>query len=199
MRIAADTAAFGEPVEAFMEDRQLFCDAVYSYYLDCEPEHAWVAVVEPAVVGFLAGCTDEARRARGMATRILPRLAWGLLRGRYQVERHTLQQALNELDAVVRREFPPVDSAQYPAHLHVNVDAAWRNRGAGRHLIEAYLAQLRSIGVPGVYLRTTNLNTAAMALYTSMGFQLLGARPTRVWRPVTDQPVENLCYGLRLD
>jgi ribosomal protein S18 acetylase RimI-like enzyme len=198
MRIAADSAAFGEPVEVILEDRRLFCDAVSRYYLDYEPEHAWVAVVEPEVV---VSCRLHgwARRAACLATRILPRLAWGLLRGRYRVGSRTWQQACNELAAVMRREFPPVDSARYPAHLHINVDAAWRGRGAGRSLMEAYLAQLRSMGVPGVYLRTTNLNVAAGALYTRLGFQLLGARPTRLWGQATDQPVENLCYGLRLN
>lgn len=198
MRLAADSAAFGEPVEAFLEDRRLFCDAIYRYYLDYEPEHAWVAAVELEVVGFLAGCTDEARRARCLATRILPGLAWGLLRGGYRVGRRTTRYALHALAAVIRREFPTVDLTQYPAHLHINVDAAWRGRGAGRRLIETYLEQLRSLGVPGVHLRTTNLNIAAVALYTRIGFRLLAARPTRLWRHVTDQPVENRCYGLRL-
>ena len=69
MRIAADSAAFGEPVEAFLDDRRLFWDAFYCYYVDFEPEHAWVAVVEQDVVGFLVGCTDMARRDRCMATR----------------------------------------------------------------------------------------------------------------------------------
>ena len=44
-----------EPVEAFLDDRRLFCDAVYSYYVDCEPEHAWVAAGEQGPVGFLVG------------------------------------------------------------------------------------------------------------------------------------------------
>jgi ribosomal protein S18 acetylase RimI-like enzyme len=198
MRLAADSAAFGEPVEAFLEDRRLFCDAVYRYYLDYEPEHTWVAVVEPEVIGFLAGCTDGAQHARCLRTQIVPGLAWGLLSGDYRVGRRTTQYALDAMAAVIRREFPTVDLAQYPAHLHINVDAAWRGRGAGRRLIETYLEQLRSLGVPGVHLRTTNLNVAAVALYSRIGFRLLGARPTRLWRHVTDQPVENRCYGLRL-
>jgi ribosomal protein S18 acetylase RimI-like enzyme len=198
MRLAADSAAFGEPVEAFLEDRRLFCDAVYRYYLDYEPEHAWVAVVEPEVVGYLVGCTNGARHARCLATRILPGLASGLLRGRYRVGRRTRRYALDALAAVIRREFPTVDLAQYPAHLHINVDAAWRGRGAGSRLIDNYLEQLRSLGVPGIHLRTTNLNVAAVALYTSIGFRLLDARPTRLWRHVTDQAVEDRCYGLPL-
>ncbi len=130
--------------------------------------------------------------------RILPALAGGLLGGRYRLGRRTWTYALAELGAVAHREFPTVDLARYPAHLHINVDRAWRGAGAGLGLIEACLAQLRSLGVPGVHLRTTSLNTAAVALYTRTGFRLLGARPTGLWRHVTGQPVENRCYGLLL-
>ncbi len=35
--IAADTAAFSAPVEAFLDDRRLFFDASYRVYLDDEP------------------------------------------------------------------------------------------------------------------------------------------------------------------
>ncbi len=198
LRIAADTAAFGEPVEAFLDDRRLFWDAFYRYYVDFEPEHAWVAVVERDVVGFLAGCTDMARRDGRMATRVVPPVLWGLLRGRYLVGRRTWRHALDELGAAARREFPTVDLRRYPAHLHINLDARWRGLGAGRRLIEAYLAQLLDLGVSGVHLRTTSLNTAAVALYTRIGFRLLDARPTRLWAHVTERPVQNLCYGLRI-
>ncbi len=198
LRIAADSAAFGEPVEAFLDDRRLFCDVVYRYYVDYEPEHAWVAVVDPDVVGFLVGCTNGARRARCMSTHILPQAAWGLLGGRYRVGARTWTHLLDELGAVAHREFPRVDLARYPAHLHINVDAAWRGAGAGRRLIEAYRAQLQSLGIPGIHLRTTSLNTAAVALYVRTGFRLLDARPTRLWRHLTAQPIENRCYGLRL-
>jgi ribosomal protein S18 acetylase RimI-like enzyme len=198
MRIAADTAAFGEPVEAFLDDRQLFCDVVYRYYLDFEPERAWVAVIESDVVGFLVGCTDTVRRNRLMATRLAPRLAWDLLRRRYRVGRRTWQYVRQMLGAGIRREFPKIDGAQYPAHLHMNVAAASRGAGAGRRLLEAHLAQLRTLDVPGVHLRTTSLNAAAVALYTRNGFCLLDVRPTGLWRHVRSEPVENLAYGLRL-
>lgn len=198
LRIAADTAAFGGPVETFLDDRRLFCDAFYRYYVDFEPEHAWVATVEPEVVGFLVGCTDRARRDRLMATRIIPSLAWRLLRGRYRVGRCTWTHALDEMGAAARREFPAVDLARYPAHLHINLDARWRGLGAGRRLLDAYLAQLLTLGVPGVHLHTTSLNVAAVALYTRMGFRLLDARPTRLWERVVAGPVENRTYGLRI-
>lgn len=197
--IAADTAAFGAPVEAFLDDRRLFFDAVYRVYLDDEPEHAWVAVAAGEVTGFLAGCADTRRRDRVVIRRIVPSVALKLLRGRYRVGRRTLHHACAEVMAALRGKFPAADLAAYPAHLHINLAARSRGQGAGRALMEAYLRQLRGLGVPGVHLRTTNLNTAAVALYAHLGFELLDARPTRLWAGVVEGYVENRSYGLRLD
>jgi ribosomal protein S18 acetylase RimI-like enzyme len=199
LRIAADTAAFGAPVEMFLDDRRLFGDAVYRYYVDYEPEHAWVAAAGGEVTGFLVGCADTRRRDRCVAQRIGPAVALNLLCMRYRVGRRTLRHAYAEVAAAVRREFPAVDLAAYPAHLHINLDARWRGQGAGRRLMEAFLGQLHALVVPGVHLRTTSLNTAAVALYTRLGFELLDARSTRLWAQVAEGYVENRCYGLRLN
>ncbi len=112
--------------------------------------------------------------------------------------RPTWRHALDEIGAAVRHEFPAADLARYPAHLHINLDARWRGLGAGRRLLDAYLAQLLDLGVPGVHLHTTSLNLAAIALYTRMGFRLLDARPTRLWEHVVAGQVENRTYGLRI-
>ncbi len=198
MRIAADTAAFGAPVEAYLDDRRLFCDAIYRFYVDYEPEHLWVAAAGDEVAGFLAGCTDTRRRDRCVAACIAPRIALNLLRRRYRVGRATVRHVCAEIAAALRGEFPPVDLAAYPAHLHINLAARWRGQGAGRRLMEAHLRQLRHLAIPGVHLRTTSLNTAAVALYTRLGFALLDARPTRLWAGVAEGHVENRSYGLRL-
>jgi ribosomal protein S18 acetylase RimI-like enzyme len=68
----------------------------------------------------------------------------------------------------------------------------------GRQLIEAFLAQLRSLGSRGVHLSTTSENEAACRLYENMGFHLLSAMPTRVWEGMIHRPVENRIYGLIL-
>jgi ribosomal protein S18 acetylase RimI-like enzyme len=62
----------------------------------------------------------------------------------------------------------------------------------------AYLDQLRELGVPGVFLDTTDINAAACRLYESLGFTLLDKRQTTVWREVIAGPVENRSYGLKL-
>lgn len=196
--LVADLAFFGEPVEAFLEDRQLFSEAFCAYYIDREPEHAWVAHAEGQIVGYLLGCLDTSAQRRRWRREILPQLIGRTLRGRYRLGRSTVRYALAYARGLLCGEFPRVDLASYPAHLHLGVAAPWRGRGLGRQLLEAFLAQARAAGVPGVHLETTSHNVAACRLYERLGFRLLDARPTRLWAGLVDGPVENRCYGLRL-
>jgi ribosomal protein S18 acetylase RimI-like enzyme len=194
----ADTAFFGDPVEVFLEDRDLFCDAFCAYYTDLEPERAWVAEVGGRVAGTLLGCAHTGRQRSRWRRWILPPVVkrWSL--GRYRVGPLTWRYALVQLLAALNGENPQADLDPYPAHLHINVDRGWRGRGLGRRLLLAYLDQLRELGVPGVHLSTTSLNRAAVSLYAGVGFQLLDSRQTRAWRYWTEKPVENRFYGMKL-
>jgi len=198
LRIAADTAFFGEPVEAFLEDRRLLAEAFCAYYTDIEPEHAWVACADGQVVGYLLGSLDTRAQRRRWRQKVLARVAWRALRGHYRLGKLTARYVSAHAQGLVRGEFPHVDLATYPAHLHINVEAPWRGRGLGRRLIEAFLAQARAAGVVGVHLETTSQNVAACRLYERLGFRLLEARPTRLWAGLIPGPVENRCYGLAL-
>lgn len=199
MGIAGDTAFFGRPVEALLEDRVLFFDAYFAYYTDEEPEHCWVASMEGRVVGFLLGCVEVRGQKSGWVSRVLPGLVAGLWSRRYRLGERTLRYVLHLARGWLSGEFASVDLEQYPSDLHINVDEAWRGRGIGRGLMEAYIRQLRELGVPGVHLQTTSLNVAAIGLYARMGFHLLATRATRIWEHVVDKPVDSLWYGLRLD
>ena len=196
-RIAADTAFFGDPVETFLDDRRVFCDAFPTYYTDKEPEHAWVACVDGKVVGFLLGCVSTPQQ-KAWFRKELPELLGRAIRGLYRVGRRTLHYTAQITRTAVHGEFTNVDLAIYPAHLHINLEFGSRGLGLGRRLIEAYLGQLRSLGVPGVHLETTSQNQAACHLYRKIGFALLDARPTWLWKRYVPVPVENRCYGLKL-
>lgn len=197
-RIGADTAFFGAPIEAYMEDRNAFLDAFYAYYTDFEPEHSWVACADGEVVGFLTGSVDTRIHKRTLLRVILPRLAGNLLNGKYYFGKRAWHYFGGMLGGVLRREFTRVDLDAYPAHLHINVESAWRGYRLGQRLMEAYLGQLRELGITGVYLDTTSMNIVACRLYEKMGFRLLDTRPDRFWMKWFGHPVDNRCYGLRL-
>lgn len=197
-RIAADTAFFGEPVEHFLEDRNLFCDAYYRYYTRFEVRHSWVALGAGDVVGFLMGCRETRLQAGRWARAILPLVLAKTLRGGYHWGPLTRRYLSGLIRAYFAGEMPHADVSRYPAHLHLNVVAPWRGLGIGRRLLQTYLDQLRQEGVPGVHLCTTDQNQAACHLYAACGFQRLDARTTRLWAYWRAAPVENRCYGLRL-
>jgi ribosomal protein S18 acetylase RimI-like enzyme len=198
LRIGADTAFFGAPIEAYMEDRNAFLDAFYVYYTDLEPEHTWVACADGEVVGFLTGCVDTRIHNWKLLRVIIPRLTGNLLRGKYHFGKRSVHYFGGLLGGLLRREFTRVDLETYPAHLHINVESAWRGYKLGQRLMEAYLGQLLELGITGVYLDTTSLNEVACRLYEKMGFHLLDARPDRFWAKWFGYPVENRCYGLKL-
>lgn len=198
MKIAADTAFFGEPLEAFLDDRRLFCDIFYRYYTDLEPQHAWVAEVGQEVAGFLMGCTNTVLQRRRWLSTILPQTVWKVLRGHYCIEAKTRHYLWRLAGVMVHNEHTRVDEKTYPAHLHINVSKTWRGLGVGEQLMLSYLDQLRQEHISGVHLITTSLNTVAIGLYERLGFNLLDARPTRLWEGVTNIPVENRCYGIKI-
>lgn len=197
-RIAADTAFFGGPIEAYLEDRRLFLDAFYRYYTDFEPGSAWVAVAGEEVVGFLTGCLDTNRQQAVLRNKLAPDLLWGVLNRRYRLGKMGWRYVRRLALGMIRDEFPHVDLREYPAHLHINVDRSWRGLGLGKSLMAAYLRQLRQSGVPGVHLFTSSQNTTACLLYQRLGFHLVDTRSTRLWEGLVPEGVENRAYALKL-
>lgn len=196
--ISADTAFFGDPVEVFLEDRRLYCDAFTRYYIDFEAPFVWVANNPHGVIGFLFGCTDTSIQSKRWRRYIITRVLLRALSRRYKVGRRTASFAWGMLVGLVRGEESKVDLNEYPAHLQIDVKQGYRGEGIGRRLIEAYLEQLRQLGVCGVHLGTTNHNEAACYLYEKIGFQLLDSHPNRYWTQMLGHEVANRSYGLKL-
>jgi ribosomal protein S18 acetylase RimI-like enzyme len=58
---------------------------------------------------------------------------------------------------------------QFPAHLHINLDARTRGEGVGAHLVEALCARLKREGVSGVHV-VTGRDQRNVSFYTRLGF-----------------------------
>ena len=64
-------------------------------------------------------------------------------------------------------------SADYPAHLQINVLPSFQNRGIGRALIDTLIARLRGEGITGVHVVLKQSNTSAIAFFERLGFEKL--------------------------
>lgn len=60
-------------------------------------------------------------------------------------------------------------TARFPAQLHVNVDAQQRGHGIGARLIDAFAAQARAAGAPGVHV-VTSRGSRNVGFYLANGF-----------------------------
>jgi GNAT superfamily N-acetyltransferase len=62
------------------------------------------------------------------------------------------------------------ETKRFPAHLHVNISAAFRNRGIGSRLIEQFVSDAKAAGVPGVHV-VTSAGAANVSFYDRNGFK----------------------------
>lgn len=177
-RICCDTADAGRPVEAFFSDRELFADLLTRYYTDFEPQSLWVAAPAGRAAGYLAGTMDTRRAQRIMARRVWPAaVGRALCRGALgNVALWRLAWRNRRLHAGAQRA-AIVDLQAYPAHLHVNLDAAARGCGAGRRLLAAFVDQARGAGVPGLHAWVRADNAAGLRFFAAAGFRELGRCP----------------------
>lgn len=65
-------------------------------------------------------------------------------------------------------------TSRYPAHLHVNLHADWRQRGIGARLVEAFCAHAMAGGSPGVHV-VTGQGARNEHFYARCGFHPLRA------------------------
>jgi GNAT superfamily N-acetyltransferase len=64
-------------------------------------------------------------------------------------------------------------TSRFPAHLHINLAPAFRNRGIGGRLIEAFVAEVKRNGAPGVHV-VTSANSDNVRFYNRNGFIEVG-------------------------
>ncbi|MEI9900288.1 MAG: GNAT family N-acetyltransferase [Hyphomicrobium sp.] len=63
----------------------------------------------------------------------------------------------------------PVAGRDYPAHLHINLAPAYRSRGIGGELIEAFIADAARAGARGAHV-VTSAEARNVRFYERVGF-----------------------------
>jgi ribosomal protein S18 acetylase RimI-like enzyme len=150
LRICLLTGDAGADASAAYPDPRELTERYAAPYLDLEPGLAFVAERDGEVLGYVLGASETRLFAAGFAAR---------------------ESSLSE---AARREHAAgmlvPESAEFPAHLHIDLLPAAQGQGAGRMLVETLLHRLRADGVPGVHLVVDPRNTGALAFYPRLGF-----------------------------
>jgi ribosomal protein S18 acetylase RimI-like enzyme len=194
-QLAGDTAHFGDPIERFLDAREVFLDAFASFYTDVMGDYLWIAAEDGVLLGYLMGCPDTHDYNEWFRSNVR-KVAWRAATLRY----HGVftRKSAGYIWRYSQVHIPYVDLSPYPAHLHINTRADRRGSGIGTLLMKTYLDQLRNENVPGVHLETSSANTIAAPWYARLGFQLLQRTPSDLYRPSVGHSVDFLLYGMRL-
>lgn len=185
-QICCDTADQGAPVENFFSDRELVADLLTVYYTDYEPQCTWIAESGSRVVGYLTGSLSTNRWWRTTLWRIgLPALLRSI--GRGVLWRTQTWRFLREAIRMWRRH-PRVSLNGYPAHLHVNVQAGFRQQKVGQQLMARFLEQVKDAALSGVHANMRSTNAGGRRFFERMGFTPLNA----------DEGADTVVYGKQM-
>jgi GNAT superfamily N-acetyltransferase len=170
----------GNPIAS--ERWELFGRIWIEPYRVLASEWCYVALADRCVVGYLTGCSDTASFARRRFLRCTVRLLWRIVFGRYRGDAYGKRFAREALgwDRSVEGYFPqPIRQrlrTEFPAHLHMNVDADFRRRGVGMRLIERFVKDLQQRRITGVHLFCA---AAPVPFYIRAGFKVLAVTSVR--------------------
>ncbi len=197
--IVCNTADRGEPVEHFFQDREVFADLLSRYYTDWEPTSLWVAEHDGRVIGYLTGCMNNPHYYRIMTWRIIPAAVLrALFRGLlFRPETRRLgRAAIKTWQSGQWRHTANLEN--YPSHLHLNIERAFRGQRIGEHLVTRFLQQLKTAGVPGTRATVRGDNPAACRFFERMGFTVLGRAQVAFPPGDASEFHEKRLYGKRL-
>lgn len=146
----------------------------------------------PEILGYLTGCPDTAAFRGARFTRFTLPLLWRVARGRYPWNGDTRRFVKRALrfekgpEEIFPRELLRRVDREYPAHLHVNVEASARGSGVGRELAHRFFKDLSekraafgvrsAFGVCGAHVYC---GPDPLPFYRRLGFEELGAREFR--------------------
>lgn len=192
-RLCCETGFLGNPVDPLFQDRELFADLFTKPYLDYEPEWTIVAESQGRVTGYLLGSVrpdfDRILLWSGFAT--VTKMLLRLAAGRYSRHRRSRRFIRWLLTAGYweQPKHPPG-----AAHLHLNLERAFRGRGVGRQLWEEFEERLRQADVKQCYgAFFSHGQHRPQAVYARYGFRDFDRCPTTLFRPEISGLVEVVC------
>jgi ribosomal protein S18 acetylase RimI-like enzyme len=176
-RIALATGDGGADAAPLYRDPKLLGHIYAAPYVALCPETVFVAEDADGVGGYIVGAADTPTFETRLEAEWWPRLRaiypdpaaatcdeWSPDQRRC----HTIHHP---------RRAPAMISADYPAHLHINLLPRLRGREIGRRLMDRWINAVRAIGAGGAHLAVGTTNTRGIRFYAAYGFRALDEVP----------------------
>jgi ribosomal protein S18 acetylase RimI-like enzyme len=173
--VCLQTGDAGRDATALYDDPLLLGHLYVGPYLALEPDLAFVLEDATGVCGYTLGARDSRVFYERLRREWLPPL-----QAQHPVPREP-RDTWSQSDRI-RSQFHtpeifwPEPSAEFPAHLHIDLLPRAQGQGNGRRMMAALLERLRQFDVPGVHLSMHVTNQRAGQFYARLGFRELARR-----------------------
>lgn len=195
--ISVKTSFLGNPIEFFINDKELIADVLTLYYTDYEPRSCFVAESSGKVIGYLTGSTNVRLMGNVFRYKIMPAVIKRALARKVFINRNTLKYIFFTLISFLKGDFRTPDfSIEYAATLHVNVAEDYRGIGVGRELILEYLDYLKESGIKGVHFRVKSKK--AKSFFQKLGFNILYKGKFSYMRYCLGKDISYYIFGKKL-
>jgi L-amino acid N-acyltransferase YncA len=170
-RICADTGFLGKPIDPVFEDRELFVDYLSGYYLDLEPDAAFVCEVNGEVRGYLLGCRKTLLRQTYHVFANMAVAMRAVYRCYTRPYSATSRAFLRWVALNAWREVPA--APHFTPHFHINLLPDARSMKSTRLLIQAFLELVHRNGHKRVYGQMVTYETRrTRELFERYGFEV---------------------------
>jgi ribosomal protein S18 acetylase RimI-like enzyme len=178
-------------------DKVLFGYLFCVYYPRYELESCYVAVDDKnSIVGYILGTTDTKNQEKKFSLKMVWRIFLRLLF--YSSWRYP--ESFKAVIYIIKNAKYDKDKEKVlrenPAHLHINVLPEFQHSGTGAMLIETYEDYLKSKGVKGLHLHTSNHNIKALPFYNKRGYKVINRIKNELWSGIDDY--ESIAFAKRL-
>jgi len=184
--LCCDTGFLGDPIDPVFEDRELFADFLTDYYLNHEPESAFVVTIDGQIKGYLLGSRFPLKHQAFSffhTIRLAAKLACRYWRYRPGSRRFVHWVVLNAW-----REVPAAPRSI--GHFHLNLLPGARSVEICRQLLETYLTFLYESGVKQVHAQIVTFDgRRGFKLFERYGFKVLNRSEITKYKRFTDRTV----------
>ncbi|CAH0150399.1 GNAT family N-acetyltransferase [Microbacterium foliorum] len=172
--ICTRTADAGADATGIFSDDALWGDLFAVPYAQRHPDLAWVVEADDGrAIGYIVATDDTEAFATWFRDEW-----WPTLQTRYpRAETPTTREERMVEHGYTQAPGRDPHSAEYPAHLHIDLLPETQGQGLGRQLIQTLFDELTRRGVRGLHLGMDPNNTGAAAFYERLGMTPLPAEP----------------------
>jgi L-amino acid N-acyltransferase YncA len=184
--LCCETGFLGSAIDPVFEDRGLFADFLTDYYLQHEPDSAFVLTKGDSLQGYILGSRHPL--SHQFHSLFQNFVYGGKIIRRYFGYRPESRQYIHWLIAKAWREVPA--APRTIGHFHINLLPAAKSIQVTRQLLETYLRHQHDHGVKQVHAQIVTFDgRRGFKLFERYGFKVLNQSEITKYRRFTNRTV----------